>query len=230
MTRTWREGRSGWHGATRGAEEVDGDLDALIRATATTPAASTALPARPRPTVRPAQHDVVIGTAETPVGFLTLALTQRGLVSCSFDSEDSVLPRLSRAVSADIGRQENRLDPVRRELNAYFEGRLTSFSIPLDLRLTSDFGRVVLRSLLDVPWGATLTHARLAERIGRGNAGRAVANTLATNPICVLLPCHRIVPEDYPAEVGCYAGGPDAKRYLLTLERFKHPGAFEEGA
>ncbi|MFC7326137.1 methylated-DNA--[protein]-cysteine S-methyltransferase [Marinactinospora rubrisoli] len=223
-TRPWREGRSGWHRE----EDVDGDLDALVRATAAGPTAA-APPPRSRPIVRPAQHDVVIGTAETPVGFLTLALTHRGLVCCSFDSEDSVLPRLSRAVSADIGRQDGRLDPVRRELNAYFDGRLTSFSVPLDLRLTSDFGRVVLRSLLDVPWGTTLTHARLAERIGRSNAVRAVANTLATNPICVLLPCHRIVPEDYPAEVGPYAGGPDAKRYLLTLEHFKRPAGDPAG-
>lgn len=77
---------------------------------------------------------------------------------CSFDPEETLLPRLARAVSSRIGTHEARLDPVRRELNAYFEGRLTSFSVPLDLRLTSDFGRVVLRSLLRVPYGSTATY------------------------------------------------------------------------
>ncbi|MGI5119637.1 methylated-DNA--[protein]-cysteine S-methyltransferase [Marinactinospora thermotolerans] len=199
MTKTWSEERPG-------DPDLGGDLDALIRATSSCPPPP---PAPPRRSALPREAlDVVTGTVETPIGVLSLALTRRGLVSCSFDAEETVLPRLARAVSPRIGAHEAGLDPVRRELDAYFNGRLTSFTIPLDLRLTSDFGRLVLRSLLDVEHGTTTTHGRLAARIGRGRAIRAVASSLATDPVCVLLPCHRVVPEDYPEDTGPYAGAP----------------------
>ncbi|TDQ52311.1 methylated-DNA--[protein]-cysteine S-methyltransferase [Actinorugispora endophytica] len=218
MTRTWRDGWPARFSEEFGADEAEHDLDALVQVVSATPPATAPQRRTPAPGV---PFDVVTGTAETPVGFLSLALTERGLVSCSFDPEEAVLPRLARAVSTRIGPHDAWLDPVRRELNAYFEGRLTAFTIPLDLRLTSDFGRVVLRSLLDVPYGSTTSYAALAARIGHANAIRAVANTLATNPLCLFLPCHRVVPAEYPDLVGAYAGGSDAKRYLLTLEHFK---------
>ncbi|GLU49867.1 methylated-DNA--[protein]-cysteine S-methyltransferase [Nocardiopsis ansamitocini] len=214
--RTWREGWNDRIAATEDADAVDRDIDALINAVSAVP---PGMVRRPQVAPREIPFDVVSGTAETPVGFLSLALTPRGLVSCSFDSEDTVLPRLARAVSPRIGPHDAWLEPVRQELNAYFEGRLTAFTVPLDLRLTSDFGRVVLRSLLDVPYGSTTFHTDLAARIGRASATRAVANTLATNPLCLFLPCHRVVPPDYPGECGPYTGGTAAKQYLLRLER-----------
>ncbi|MDS1271664.1 methylated-DNA--[protein]-cysteine S-methyltransferase [Lipingzhangella sp. LS1_29] len=165
----------------------------------------------------PLPHDAVVGSVETPVGFLTLGLTARGVAACSFEAEDQVAARLGRSLP-NVGRAEARLDPVRSELAAYFEGRLRSFTVPLDLRLASDFGKVVLRSLLDVGYGETTTERELAQRSGQANARRAVVNTVRTNPLCVLLPCHRVVPDDYPQRLGGYAGGGEAKQYLLNLE------------
>lgn len=227
MTRTWRDGWLARLNDGFGADEAEHDLDALVQVIS--PAQADTVP-RPRPASSGAPFDVVTGTAETPVGFLSLALTERGIASCSYDPEDTVTPRLARAVSTRIGSHSAWLDPVRRELDAYFEGQLTSFTIPLDLRLTSDFGRVVLRSLLDVPYGSTTSYTALAARIGHVNATRAVANTLATNPLCLFLPCHRVVPAEHPDRVGAYAGGADAKRYLLALERFRGGGPGREAA
>ncbi|PRX99611.1 methylated-DNA--[protein]-cysteine S-methyltransferase [Allonocardiopsis opalescens] len=189
----------------------DGDLEALINATKPGGAAYA-----------DASFDVVVGTAETPIGPLLLAITERGLAVCCYESEEAMLPRVTRLISPRLGRDRRRLDPVRRELDAYFAGRLQSFATPVDLRLTSGFGRIVLRSLLDVPYGTTTTYDELAARIGHHNAVRAVANALATNPVCVVLPCHRVVPSGFPADpsVGGYAGGADAKLYLLTLEEY----------
>ncbi|GAB3452094.1 methylated-DNA--[protein]-cysteine S-methyltransferase [Streptomonospora sediminis] len=206
------------------------DIDALIRATSPAgggPGAGGGTAGRPHPPGAPAArtvpYDVVTGVAETPVGFVFCAMTEAGLAACSFAPEEAVVERLERAVSPNIGPHDAHLEPVRRELNAYFGGRLTSFGVPLDLRLTGDFGRVVLRSLLDVPYGGTVALGDLARRIGRPNARRAIASTLAENPLCLFLPCHRVVADDYPDDVGPYSGGVAAKRSLLALEAANKP-------
>lgn len=204
-----------WQGG--GTRRPDTDLFTLLAAAnpyavpATAPAPPVVVPER-------ARYDAVVGIAQTPLGPLSLALTGQGLAACTFESEDSVAERLSRLLP-EVGREEGRLDPVRRELDAYFEGRLSRFSIPLDLRLVSDFGKVVLRSLLDVGYGCTRTYRVFAERLGKTNALRAMGNTLNTNPLCVVVPCHRVVAEDFPEHVGDYAGGAAAKRRLLRLEQ-----------
>ncbi|MDA0562877.1 methylated-DNA--[protein]-cysteine S-methyltransferase [Streptomonospora sp. S1-112] len=222
-----------WHGELytdfTGGGGTDGpggdDLDALVRAAFAphdgrggAPAAGATPAGGGAPTSRSIPYDVVTGAAETPVGFLFLAMTEEGLAACTFASEETVVDRLRRAVSADIGPHDAHLDPVRREIDAYFSGRPARTRIHLDLRLVGDFGRVVLRSLLDVPYGGTVTVGDLARRIGRPNARRAVASTLAANPLCLFLPCHRVVADDYPESVGPYVGGPEAKRRLLELE------------
>jgi len=215
-----------WHGDLYADfEGTDGsgadDIDALVRATSpagggrgTSPPTDTSGAA----SARTIPFDAVTGVAETPVGFLFLAMTEVGLAACSFAAEEAVVERLERAVSPDIGPHDAHLEPVRREINAYFAGKLSAFTVALDLRLTGDFGRVVLRSLLDVPYGGTVGLGDLAARIGRPNARRAVSSTLAENPLCLFLPCHRVVADDYPDRLGPYAGGADAQRSLLALE------------
>ena len=163
--------------------------------------------------------DVAIDTVDTPVGTLVLAATEAGVVSCSYDDRDTVAVRLSTAVSPRILRAPARLDPVRRELDEYFAGRLTAFTAPVDLRLATDFGQRVLGALSGIRYGSTTTYGALANRLGNPAAARAVGHALGANPVCVIVPCHRVVGAD--GRLTGYAGGIDAKRLLLDLER--HP-------
>ncbi len=185
------------------------DIDALLWATAPRNA--------PRPSRFP-EVDIVGGSADTPVGTLTLAATDRGLLACSYEGWEAVAERVATVMAPRLRRDERQLDPVRRELDAYFTGRLHIFSTRPDLRLAGSFGQAVLRALEQVPYGSTVTYAHLAERIGRPRAPRAVGNALTNNPVCVVVPCHRVVPDDDGAGIGGYAGGTDIKRLLLDLE------------
>ncbi|MGH3343758.1 MAG: methylated-DNA--[protein]-cysteine S-methyltransferase [Carbonactinosporaceae bacterium] len=161
--------------------------------------------------------DVAFATTDSPLGRLVLAATNAGLVTCSFGGDESALAeRLARALSPRVLRAPRLLDPARRELDAYFEGRLREFSLRVDLALTTPFGRTVLDRLRRVPYGATTTYGRLAAEIGKPGAARAVGNALNTNPVAVVVPCHRVIGAN--GTLTGYAGGLPAKRLLLDLE------------
>ncbi|GAA4521976.1 MULTISPECIES: methylated-DNA--[protein]-cysteine S-methyltransferase [Nonomuraea] len=183
---------------------MSGDLEALLRVTSDTYRGDGTL-------------DVALGTYDGAVGRLVLAVTARGLVACSYEDEHVVFERVSNQVGSLIGTDARRLDPVRRELDAYFSGRLRAFSTRVDLTLATPFARTVLQKTMAVPYGTTTTMGRIGELIGRPRALRAVGNALGANPVCVIVPCHRVVRDD--GEPGDYAGGPAAKRHLLTVER-----------
>ncbi|MBP2706301.1 methylated-DNA--[protein]-cysteine S-methyltransferase [Microbispora sp. RL4-1S] len=180
-----------------------GDLEALLRVTA---------PGY----VGKSPPDVAFGTADTPVGRLTLAVTARGVVACSYDDEHTVYARVHKSVGSFIGPDPRRLDPVRRELDAYFAGRLRAFSTPVDLQLATGFARTVVQMVMSVPYGSVTTYQEVALRIGRPQAPHAVANALTANPVCVIVPSHRAI--EAPGALGGYAGGPAAKDHLLRLE------------
>jgi methylated-DNA-[protein]-cysteine S-methyltransferase len=162
--------------------------------------------------------DVAYRTIDSPVGPLLLAATEHGLVRIAFvsDGYDQVLEMLAGQVSPRILRDPRRLDAAARELDQYFEKRRTTFDLPLDLRLSSGFRRAVLAQLREIEYGKTASYARVAEAAGRPNAVRAVGTACATNPLPIVIPCHRVVRSD--GTMGGYAGGPDAKRTLLALE------------
>jgi methylated-DNA-[protein]-cysteine S-methyltransferase len=162
--------------------------------------------------------DVAYRTLATPVGELLLATTGRGLVRVAFpiQGHDAVLESLAEIVSPRILRAPQRLDPVSRQLDEYFTGRRTEFDLPLDFRLASGFRRTVLAHLPAIPYGSTESYAQVAAASGSPKAVRAVGTACAKNPLPVVVPCHRVVRSDGTA--GGYAGGPDAKRTLLTLE------------
>jgi methylated-DNA-[protein]-cysteine S-methyltransferase len=181
-----------------------GDLDALLRVTSATY----------RGEVPP---DVAFGTYDGAVGRLVLAVSGKGVVACSFEAEDTVFELVVRHVGAFVGPDPGRLDPVRRELDAYFSGRLRAFATPVDLSIATTFARTVLQKTMAVPYGNTGTLDEIGESIGRPRALRAVGNALNANPVCVIVPCHRIVPGD--GELGDYAGGQAAKRHLLNIEQ-----------
>jgi methylated-DNA-[protein]-cysteine S-methyltransferase len=163
--------------------------------------------------------DVAYRTVDSPVGSLLIAATPVGLVRVAFSSEghDVVLQNLSDRISSRLLQAPKRLDAVARQLEEYFSGRRHTFDVPLDWQLSKGFRRVVLSHLaIDIDYGTTASYSTLARLSGSPKAVRAVGTTCATNPIPVVVPCHRVVRAD--GKLGGYRGGPAAKRTLLDLE------------
>ena len=162
--------------------------------------------------------DVGYRTMDSPVGTLLLAATDQGLVRVAYDREDHdhVLQGLSDQISPRILRAPRRLDQVARQLAEYFAGRRRDFVLPLDFRLTHGFRRAVLGHLVLINYGHTETYAEVAAATGRARAVRAVGTACATNPMPVVVPCHRVLRSD--GKLGGYIGGLEAKAALLSLE------------
>lgn len=162
--------------------------------------------------------DVAYRTIDTPVGTLLLAATEQGLVRVAYAREDHdlVLGQLANRVSPRVLRAPARLDGAAREIEEYFAGRRSRFDLPLDFRLSRGFRRTVLSHLTEIGYGRTASYAAIAAAAGNPRAVRAVGTACATNPLPVVVPCHRVVRSD--GTIGQYAGGVDAKRALLALE------------
>jgi methylated-DNA-[protein]-cysteine S-methyltransferase len=162
--------------------------------------------------------DVSYATADSPFGTLLLAATRRGLVRLAFPEEDvdSVLERLARRISPRIVETPAPLDPVRRELEEYFTGDRRDFELPLDWTLVGGFGRRVLRATSEIPYGGVLSYAEVAAEAGSPRGSRAAGNALGSNPIPIVIPCHRVLRTG--GALGGYGGGTDRKRWLLELE------------
>jgi len=168
--------------------------------------------------------DVAYRTLDTPVGALLLAATPAGLVRIAYQRQghDAALRELADVVSPRVLHAPARLDPASRQLDEYFAGTRTAFQLPLDFRLSRGFRRTVLDRLTDIGFGRTESYAQVAAAAGSPKAVRAVGTACATNPLPVVVPCHRVVRSD--GTVGGYAGGPEAKRALLDLESRTGPG------
>jgi methylated-DNA-[protein]-cysteine S-methyltransferase len=162
--------------------------------------------------------DIAYRTFDTPVGRLLLAATDRGLVRVAYEREDHdhVLDTLSTRISPRILQSPRRLDAVVRELDEYFARSRTTFDLPLDHALSHGFRRSVLDHLPEISYGRTESYAQVARAAGSPRAVRAVGTACATNPLPLVVPCHRVIRSD--GSFGQYAGGPDAKRALLELE------------
>jgi len=162
--------------------------------------------------------DVAYTTIDSPVGTLLLAATPKGLVRVAYDIEDHdrVLDTLSQRLSPRVLRAPKRLDAAARELGEYFSRRRRVFDLPLDLSLSKGFRQLVQRHLPEIGYGQTRTYKQVAELVGNPKAVRAVGTACATNPLPVVVPCHRVLPAS--GAPGGYVGGPDAKKTLLSLE------------
>jgi methylated-DNA-[protein]-cysteine S-methyltransferase len=163
--------------------------------------------------------DVAYATAETPMGTAIVAATARGLVRVGLPNQaaDTVLDQLAREVSPRVLEWRDRLDEVLRELDEYFEGRRDRFELPLDWRLTTaPFARNVLRETARIPFGLTSTYSQVAAKAGNPRASRAAGNALGSNPIPIVVPCHRVLRAG--GAIGGYGGGPEMKEFLLRLE------------
>lgn len=162
--------------------------------------------------------DVAYRTVDSPVGRLLIAATERGLVRVAFEREghEAVLQALADRLSPRILEAPARLGSAAREIEEYFEGVRTRFDLPLDLSLSAGFRRTVLAHLGEIPFGATESYTEVARAVGNPKAVRAVGTACATNPLPVVVPCHRVLRSD--GSLGGYIGGLDAKTALLALE------------
>ena len=162
--------------------------------------------------------DVAYTTVDSPVGSLLLAATPKGLIRVAYDTEghDQVLDTLAQRVSPRVLRAPKRLDAAARELEEYFGRRRQVFDLPLDLSLSKGFRQLVQRHLPEIGYGQTRTYGQVAALVGNPRAFRAVGTACATNPLPVVVPCHRVLPAN--GTTGRYVGGPAAKITLLNLE------------
>ncbi|WP_243062855.1 methylated-DNA--[protein]-cysteine S-methyltransferase [Humibacter sp. RRB41] len=162
--------------------------------------------------------DIAYRTVDSPVGELLLAATERGIVRIAFHREgfDDVLQTLSTKVSPRVLRSPARLDAAATELEQYFEGKRRGFDLPLDFSLSHGFRRAVQGILPTIAYGSTASYAQVAAAAGSPRAMRAVGSACATNPLPLVVPCHRVLRTD--GSLGGYAGGLEAKSALLHLE------------
>lgn len=163
--------------------------------------------------------DVAYSSVDSPLGPLVVAATPKGLVRVSyteFRGEDEVLEDLARRVSPRVLEAPAKLDPVRRELDEYFDGHREDFDIAIDWSYLAGFTRDVLRATAAIPFGDVSTYAGVAEAAGSPRAVRAAGNALGANPMPVVVPCHRVLRTG--GALGGYTGGLERKEFLLRLE------------
>jgi methylated-DNA-[protein]-cysteine S-methyltransferase len=162
--------------------------------------------------------DVAYTTVDSPLGPLYAAGTPRGLVMLAYGDAplQECLDRLARDVSPRVLEAPARLDPVRRELEEYFEGRRRRFEVPVDWSLVRGYTREVLRRTAEIPFGEASTYAEIAYRAGSPRGWRAAGNALSANPMPIVVPCHRVLSSS--GGLGGYTSGLDRKRFLLALE------------
>jgi methylated-DNA-[protein]-cysteine S-methyltransferase len=162
--------------------------------------------------------DVAYARIDSPIGELLLAATPQGLVRVSFpdEDEDTALARLAERISPRILERPERLDRARRELDEYFAGRRREFDLDLDWQLTAGFRKRVLEATARIPFGETSTYTEMATAAGSPRAHRAAGSALGSNPLPVVVPCHRVL--RLGGALGGYGGGLEVKEMLLRLE------------
>jgi methylated-DNA-[protein]-cysteine S-methyltransferase len=162
--------------------------------------------------------DVAYAEMDSPFGTLLMATTPQGLVRLAYPEEDrdEALEELAAKVSSRLLQAPERLDEVRRQLDDYFEGRRTPLDLEVDYALRRGFVRRVLRATARIPYGDVATYRVVAGRAGNAKAVRAAGNALGSNPVPIVVPCHRVVRTG--GGLGGYTGGLDRKRFLLQLE------------
>jgi methylated-DNA-[protein]-cysteine S-methyltransferase len=162
--------------------------------------------------------DVAYGFAESPFGSLLVAVSRRGLIRLAYPDQDPELELedLAREVSPRVLESPRDTDEVRRELDQYFAGERHDFDIPVDFSHLHGFRRRILQATTRIPFGEVATYRQVAGRAGNAQASRAAGNALGSNPIPIVVPCHRVVRTG--GALGGYTGGLDRKVVLLTLE------------
>jgi methylated-DNA-[protein]-cysteine S-methyltransferase len=169
--------------------------------------------------------DVAYTISDSPFGPLLLAQTPHGLVRVGLPNQDAeaLLEDLAARLSPRVLEAPTELDEARRELDLYFEGKLDRFDLPLDWSLTGGFRRRVQEAIATIPYGETRSYTEMAARAGNERAVRAAGTACGSNPLPVVVPCHRVLRSG--GGLGGYGGGLPMKEALLRLE-----GILDEGS
>jgi methylated-DNA-[protein]-cysteine S-methyltransferase len=164
--------------------------------------------------------DVAYATFDSPLGPGLIAATERGVVRIALPNSrpDEAIDSIAQELSPRVLELPARLDSERRQLDEYFAGRRREFGFELDWRLVAPgFYRRVLRATSRrLPFGTTASYGDVAAWAGNPRAYRAAGTALATNPIPLVIPCHRVLRAG--GDIGQYGGGPEMKEFLLRLE------------
>jgi methylated-DNA-[protein]-cysteine S-methyltransferase len=203
--------------ALRSGDPAGAGSDAASRAQAREDAASAAARLAARAAAE-GLADIAYAQLDSPLGRLTVLSTKRGLVQLAFPEQplDRVLERIATRISPRIVEAPAQLDLVRRELEQYFAGEQRRFELALDWSLSGGFARRVLRATATIPYGGVLSYGEVAGMAGSPRGYRAAGNALGSNPIPIVVPCHRVLRSG--GVLGGYGGGPERKRWLLELE------------
>lgn len=154
---------------------------------------------------------------DSPLGPLRLQASPRGLSRVEFTAASILQKEMGGVGEGDVGkRSADVLDAAQAQLTEYFAGRRRSFELPLDPPATTDFRAAVHAQLAEIGYGETVTYRDVAKLLGRPGATRAVGSACGANRLLIVRPCHRVLRSD--GGLGGYAGGLEAKRFLLTLE------------
>lgn len=163
---------------------------------------------------------VALGSLDTPIGRLQLAATSKGLVRMGFgymEAKEDMMAELAALPCSGGNGDLAWLEEPMTQLREYFDGSRYWFDLALDWRLSHGFYRQVLDTLMTVEYGTTVSYGELACMAGSPGAARAVGTAMSTNPVPLVVPCHRVVRSD--GSVGEYGGRPEVKTWLIEHER-----------
>ena len=154
---------------------------------------------------------------KTPIGDLWLACSERGLVAVHWGNErEKLLKYITRRLKAPVEENPRRLERASSQIREYLDGDRKRFTIQIDWSLLRSFQREALLATFAIPYGQTTTYGELAQQLGRPRAARAIGRAEATNPMPLVIPCHRVLGAD--GKLRGYGGGLEIKKWLLQME------------
>lgn len=153
----------------------------------------------------------------SPIGNIALAITQDGLIRLAIQKkEEDFLNEMNSKGYLYIKEEKKNLFPIIEQLDLYFQNKLKEFNVKINWNILADFQRIILKTMMKIKYGTTLSYRQLAALAGFPNHSRAVGQVCKNNPIPIIIPCHRVIYSN--GRIGNYSPDAKIKHYLLTLE------------